>query len=225
MEFDGKLGRRQSSQSPSQNVDIPVTFAGTVNVDIAPSIGSLSIDNSGTTLDILGYYSLTVSDGLVNNGTIVVNSDNVDYYTYLTFSGSQTLSGTGSLILNNSAFAELNTSNSGLLTQAAGHTISGSRYDQRSLINQGLVNANVNGQTLTLATNAMTNAGTMEATNGGELTVQNTVNNTGGTISASGSGTLWISGGGTVNNAGGTDLGVRQRKRRDWQHVRRRRGC
>ena len=149
--------------------------------------------------------SLTFANGgITNNGTITVGASGFFYDSYLTFSGSTTLSGTGSVVLNGDAY--LNTSNSGLLTQAAGHTISGQGTINAALINQGLVNANVNGQTLTLATNAMTNAGTMEATNGGGLTVQNTVNNTGGTISASGSGTLWISGGGTVNNAGGAIL-------------------
>ena len=54
-------------------------------------------------------------------------------------------------------------------------------HDQRlgtinaALVNQGLVNANVNGQTLSLATNPMSNAGTMEATGGGALNIENTV--------------------------------------------------
>ena len=78
------------------------------------------------------------------------------------------------------SYAQLNTSDGGVLTQAAGHTISGYGTINAALINQGLVNANVNGQTLSLATNAMTNAGTMEATNGGVLNVETTVNNAGG---------------------------------------------
>ena len=56
-----------------------------------------------------------------------------------------------------------------MLTQAAGHTISGCGQINAALTNQGLVNANVNGQTLSLPTNPMTNAATMEATNGGVL--------------------------------------------------------
>ena len=44
------------------------------------------------------------------------------------------------------------------------------------------MNANVNGQTLTLATNPMTNSGTMEASNSGVLDIATSLNNSGGTI-------------------------------------------
>ena len=55
------------------------------------------------------------------------------------------------------------------------------------MINQGLVNANVNGQTLSLATSPMTNGGTMEATGGGMLSIGAiSLGNTGGTVLASG---------------------------------------
>ena len=136
----------------------------------------------------------------------MVNSDQGQPAT-LNFSGSQTLSGTGSVILNNwGSSAQLNTSNSDVLTQAAGHTISGYGQINAALTNQGLVNANVNGQTLSLATNPMTNAATMEATNGGVLSVETTVNNAGGTILADG-GNVQFNGnavvvGGTLTSTG-----------------------
>ena len=107
------------------------------------------------------------------------------------------------MILNyaNGNGAQLNSSG-GTLIQAFGHTISGQGTINAALINQGLVNANVNGQTLALATNPMTNALTMEATGGGLLNIDGTiVYNTGSTILASG-GTVEISSGGTV--VGGT---------------------
>ena len=107
---------------PGQAADIPPTLAVAVTLNISPSIDSLRIDNSGTTLGIPGGQSLTVTGGIANNATITVDSDN-NPYGYLTFSGSQTLSGTGSVVLG--TYGQLNTSNSGMLTQGAGHTISG----------------------------------------------------------------------------------------------------
>ena len=115
----------------------------------------------------------------------------------MTFSGSQTL---GNVILNDQ-FAQLNTSNSGVLTEPAGNTISGFGTINAALINQGLVNANVNGQTLTLATNPMTSSGTMETTKGGVLNITTNINNTGGLILA-GSGAININSGAAIT--GGT---------------------
>ena len=183
-------------QSSGQAVDIPLAVP--VYVNISPDIGSLSIDNSGTTLDILNGDTLTVTNGITNNGTIVVNSNQGTSGSNLTFSGSQTLSGAGSVILNGSG-AYLNTSNNGVLTQAATHTINGQGTIYAALTNQGLVNANVNGGTLYLD-GAITNAATMEATGGGVLGVNTTVNNANGTILASG-GNVQINGGTVV---GGT---------------------
>ena len=84
--------------------------------------------------------SLTFANGgITNNGTITVGASGFFYDSYLTFSGSTTLSGTGSVVLNGDAY--LNTSNSGLLTQAAGHTISGQGTIAATLNNLGIVEA------------------------------------------------------------------------------------
>ena len=157
--------------------------------------------SNGSHSNIFGGQTLTVTNGITNNGTIAVDSDN-NPYGYLNFIGSQTLSGTGSVVLG--YYAELNTSNSGVLTQAAGHTISGDGQINAALINQGLVNANVNGQTLSLATNPMSNVGTMEATAGGVLGISTTVNYAGGTILATSGGIVQVGSGGVIN--GGTVL-------------------
>ncbi len=89
------------------------------------------------------------------------------------------------------------------LTEPAGNTISGFGTINAALINQGLVNANVNGQTLTLATNPMTNTGTMETSNSGVLDIATSLNNSGGTIQSSGGGSIQITSG-TLSNTGGT---------------------
>ncbi len=195
--------------SPGQAADFPATLAVTVTVNISPSIDSLSIDNSGTTLDILAGQTLTVVGGITNNGTITVDFNPNGIPANLTFSGSQTLSGSGSVVMN-SPYAQLNTSNSGVLTQAAGHTISGLGTINAALINQGLVNADINGQTLFLMTDAMSSSGTMEAINGGLLNVGTiTISNSGGTILASGGNVLLVNStivGGTLTSTGTSNL-------------------
>lgn len=60
--------------------------------------------------------------------------------------------------------------------------------------NEGLINANDTGQILLLtqgnSNNVITNTGTLEATMGGQLAIQQVVNNTGGVIQSSGAGSL-----------------------------------
>ena len=184
-------------QSPGQAADIPATLAVAVTMNVSPNIDSLSIDSSGSTLGISAGDALTVTDGIANNGTITLAAPFGPETAALTFSGSQTLSGTGSVILD---VSQLNTSNSGVLTQALGQTISGQGTINAALINQGLINANVSGGTLSLATNPMTSAGTMEATGGGLLSMKTTVNNAGGMILAASGGIVQVGSGSTINN-------------------------
>ena len=160
----------------------------------------------------------TATNGIDNDGTIYVGYGAAGV---LNFSGAQTLSGTGTVILN---LAGSNAQLNGTVTQAAGHTIAGCGQINAALTNHGLVNANQSGGTLDLRNSAITNDSTMEATGGGILNLSNSVNNTGGTILANGgtlnltgpaqnnAGTMEATGGGTlfigtnVNNTGGTIL-------------------
>ncbi len=83
-----------------------------------------------------------------------------------------------------------------------------------------LIEANVSGQTLTIgSSSAIVNLGTLEATNGGTLTVANNVTNTGGLILADGgtvnlnsytitNGTLQTANGGTMNVNGSSLAGT-----------------
>lgn len=83
-----------------------------------------------------------------------------------------TLTGTGLLTLDaNGGQAQITSNTGDSLTQAAGHTIDG--YGQISAVftNNGIVNANVTSNVLTLAVNNMTNNNLIEATNGGGLTI------------------------------------------------------
>jgi autotransporter-associated beta strand protein len=167
--------------------DVPGILTGAVNVDIAASAGTLSIDKASTNLDILTGDSLTIGTGLTNNGTINVTAGATSLAT-LFFNATQTVTGSGDIVLgpyvNTSNLPTLSIS-SGTLTVAAGQTISGAgAFNNNTLLNQGLINANMPGQTLTLNSNE-TNAGILEASNGGTLELNSPVSNS-GTILASG---------------------------------------
>ncbi|MGD0461038.1 MAG: PEP-CTERM sorting domain-containing protein [Tepidisphaeraceae bacterium] len=162
------------------------------------TIGSLT---NSATFNITDNTNLDVTGNLTDNGLITVNS-NQSYPSTLTFSGG-TLSGSGTITLNNS-----NTSAvlAGTLTQSIGHTINGFGTITAALTNNGTVNANVNGQALTLQTGPMTNNNLIEATgiaglNIGSVTITQGTN---GQISAAG-GTVTLTGGATIT--GGTLLG------------------
>jgi hypothetical protein len=130
----------------------------------------------GTTIILPDGSNLNVTSAqLTNNGTIVVNSNQSSAASVVNFNGG-TLAGTGNITLDYSnPYAQI----SGVLTQAATHTIQGWGQINAALTNLGLVDANVNGQTLYLTGNNMNNSATFEATNGGTLDIDGiTVNQT-----------------------------------------------
>ena len=140
--------------------------------------------SSGSQYKIHYNTTTTVTGGLTNNGTIMVNFDTYTW-PYLTFNGSQTLCGTGTVAMTGGI---INTSNSGdVLTVAAGQTISG----------VGQINATLN------------NLGTVEAQNG-TITVASPVTQfsgstlTGGTWIACANSTLNVSSAGNISTNQGT---------------------
>src|SRR5208337_374083 len=104
------------------------------------------------------------------------------------YDSNVTLSGGGTVILSDaSSFLGGNGQLSPLVNED--NTIQGQGHIEVDLINQGTVNSNVAGGTLTITVNNTANLGTMEATGGGTLNLQaaspfgSTINNTNGTIS------------------------------------------
>ena len=135
---------------------------------------------------VLSSGSIYVANGMTNNGMVAMPSG------VLYFNGQQTLLGSGTIAMGPQVTFQIQ---SGTLTQAAGHAITGAGRFFAELggyfVNQSLVNANVAGQTLALPV-SITNSGSMDATSGGSLMVQNGISNA-GTVLASG---------GTVNIIG-----------------------
>ena len=174
--------------------------------------------NSG--LAINTGINLIINSGgyITDNGQITLNTTAANNSTGLGITGAMTLAGTGNLILNAVPGGSLGTANifdsgSSNLTQALGHTISGTgQINVNTFTNNGTVNANSSGNTLLLQTNsaAWSNSNLLEATNSGILQLSaTTITNTGGTIEANG-GTVLLNGGtiagGTLTSATGSEI-------------------
>ena len=113
-------------------------------------------------------------------------------------------SGSGSAFLRGSGFTLTNTANT---IQGAGNIGDSGAL---AIVNKATIDANASGQNLNVnqGNGGVTNTGTLEATNGGTLNLFNTITNTGGAITASGTGsTVNIDDatvvGGTLNTASG----------------------
>ncbi len=207
-----------------ENILINLTSAAT-DVDQGFTIGNLTLSNAGDSATILNGTMLTVVDNITNNGAITLNSTGTMTGLILgTPAGGQTtiLSGSGGLTMSNNVNNVI-VGESTLVNQA---TISGAGqigdpslgYGPLALANSGTINANASAGMTISAAGGITNTGTIEATNGATLQLQNMgyggslgIVNTGGTISANAS-TLILSGnaiyGGAVTLTGAATLQI-----------------
>jgi len=131
---------------------------------------------------------LEVDDGLTLDGTATIGFETDHSYSTVYFSGSQTLDGTGDVVL--SGTSQLAGAYGSTLTIGRNMTIHGSggaigSVAEDTLINEGTIDSDVTGGTLNVETTAFDNQGTMRAVNGGNLYVYSysPADNT-GTISA-----------------------------------------
>ena len=157
---------------------------------------------SGVTLN--GTLDLTsianareqIINGATLNGTVnIANGGILGLNSASTTGGHQTISGTGTINLNDAA-AHLSIEGNGSTTLASGITVRGQGNigaasfvgGTNTLINNGLISADVNGGTLIIAPPAnagsLVNNATLQATGGGTLQLSTNTNNAGGTISA-----------------------------------------
>ena len=138
--------------------------ADTTTLDAVRNAGDLYI-YSGGYIDIV--------DGLTNDGAILVNNNSGTPDTFVTFTNSGTLGGSGVLTLNRGGpDAQLDTAPGAVITHAAGHTIRGTGEINAVLINNGLIEADYNGQVLDLRQNDKTNNATIRATSGGIVEIE-----------------------------------------------------
>src|ERR1700690_2394366 len=170
-----------------------------VTVNGGYSCNSLTLD-ANDSLNVPGGGALAIyGTSIANSGQIVV--DDASGFASLDIATGQNvaLTGTGTVMLSDttgSAGAFINGVSNSTLTNVS-NTIEGSGQIGQGggliLVNQssGVINANQTGHTLYInAPGGTTNSGMMEATGGGLMTFAQTltVNNAGGTISATGSG-------------------------------------
>jgi hypothetical protein len=205
------------------------TAATTIGTSETFNIGTLTLSNAGDSVTLANNATLQASGNISNAGTITANAGgNV---TGLYLDNSLTLSGSGSIVLtsNNSNYTGYVYGVAGSILTTSSNIVGAGIVGNGELnfINSGTINANSNGldlfvnpDTCTGCTNSNT-SGTLEATNGGILTLSNgTWTNTGGTIKASGTGsavnlqsgvsitggTLTTSSGGVINDVSGHDI-------------------
>jgi fibronectin-binding autotransporter adhesin len=172
---------------------------------------SVTLDGTGSPMVNAGNFQVVntaVQGTMTNNGAITFGTNDT-----LSVVGNTTLNGTGTVTMaagtNISAGVQHLTLTNAATIQGAGGI--GTVGDSLILANQagGLINANVSGGTLTVnAATGSTNAGTLEASNGGTLLLEGTLANTGTILSQTGS-TMSLSGtalsnlpGGVINVAG-----------------------
>ena len=120
---------------------------------------------------------LHMAGQVVNEGTLRINAGAAN--TYLQPIGTLTLSGSGSVEMNGNLAWFYGTDNLGFLIHQAGHSIRGAGnlgfQNTLQINNQGLIHANLAGQTLTITpATQLRNTGTLRASDGGTLTIVTT---------------------------------------------------
>ena len=175
-------------------------------------VGTLDVGNSVNAAD------LTVTNGLVLNGTALVgNPTNINYAGYITFAGSQTLGGSGTVVFgDNASYNALRLADGGTtLTIGSGITVEGQNgtigYSSAwggpqnvSVVNQGVISADVSGGTISIEAQPFINQALAQGTNGGSLTINVLQNNPDATLIMNGAGSLSLSG--VWTNAGAINV-------------------
>jgi hypothetical protein len=207
-----------------------VTTSGGARLVATTTGGTLAggVTLSGTLdLGATSNVSVRVTGGLtLNNGTVQLGSATGNYGV-LNFDGVQTLDGTGTVVFGNNSngynFLQAGPSAGSALTigpnvvvrghsGAVGFSPAWGGSTAVTFTNQGTINADTAGGTITLNGNGWTNTGTLQATGGGSLALQSL--NFGGPawtsstpLSITGGGALtlqgthWTTAGVTMNNS------------------------
>ena len=140
-----------------------------------------NITNHGL-FSVRGYNQYLQLNGptVTNHGVMIVNPEHAGTYGMLRFGADVTLQGTGYVRLDWSR-AYLSTSTDMTLTQLAGHAVYGEGEVRARLVNNGLVEADVAGATMTLNTDPKVNNASMRAVGGAIMVVDGVaIDQTGG---------------------------------------------
>jgi fibronectin-binding autotransporter adhesin len=169
------------------------------------TVSLANITNNGTYNITLPGGVTDISGTITNNGTINLLANTFGAQGILNLTANATLAGTGAVVIGNETTQNFIGGASGTtLTNAStieGGTTQTGQYDavgngQITLANTGTINANVSGGVLyanPISSGASTNTGTLEATNSGTLVLS------GGTWTQSGTGTISAANGSTID--------------------------
>ena len=190
---------------------------GTVNLTAGTVLIPSSNSNNrldGVTLngDILmspAFSQLRINNSLSLNGIITATGSSTDIF----FEGVQTLNG-GTISMVGSGQELFVQGTDAVLTLSPAATVRGrgtlrsSGTGLQSLVNQGLMQADISGATLAINTEGFSNSGTVTAVNGGRLSAATTVVND-GVIDLQGAGAaLAINGNYSQASSGSLEMGV-----------------
>lgn len=180
---------------PTSADDVTINSAASVQLTSSTTVRTLNV-GSAATLNIANNNALAVIAGVTDNGLIKLGSADNTKWGGLQLQGTQTVTGTGSILFN----ASTNTSNAISVTTASANVT----------IDSGIVIHGSTGQFTTPGAGArLTNRGTISAdVSGGTFTIAGTFTNTAtGVIAVANSGNLSLTGAwdnaATISNQGG----------------------
>ena len=193
----------------SESNDTAIVQGGPVTLGTgeAGTVANLSVASGDSVIITPGYLDIT-GTSIVNNGSIIVGAGDG---LALIAPATVTLSGSGSVTIESGARFWGSTGGGATLINQS--TIQGQGalgVEQIAITNQGIINANASGATMSVQPASMTNTGTMEASSGSTLAFTNggetAYNNTGGTIQALSGGIVQLEDGtytgGTLSTTG-----------------------
>lgn len=115
---------------------------------------------------------LVATNTLVNNDDLTINPTNAGFITSLQFPVSTVLSGSGQTLMRGTGSRSQITTGAGeTLGLASGHVIRGFGQIHASLINNGTIDADTSGQTLSLLSNDKVNNSTISIQPGANVTI------------------------------------------------------
>ncbi|MGN6367592.1 MAG: hypothetical protein ACTHN5_04960 [Phycisphaerae bacterium] len=179
---------------------------GTIkNGAISTAGGARFIPNGGTFSNVsLGSDITLTADSLyiTNNlslGAHTLTLDSTGYYANLFLSGTETLSGSGTIVFNGSyGSGSYIGISSGTATIAPGLTLKtgngNGAINSSGLLNQGTISAETAGKSFSIGASSFTNAGTLRAVNGSTLIISANNWSSNGSISADPGSTLILGG-------------------------------
>jgi hypothetical protein len=215
--WNGSAGDDQWTTAGNWSVGVPTSSdavtIGTASAAVSlgnnqtGNFGTLTLSSSGDSLTVDNNALLNASGNISNAGTITVSATGNS--TQLSLQTSLTLSGNGTVNLNSTTGSYngfIDGVSGSVLTTSSNITGAGTVGNgQLNLVNSGTINANISGQNLNVNPDTCTgctntNTGTLEATGGGTLTLDN------GTWTQSGAGKITAAASSTVNLTSGVNI-------------------